>query len=386
MKYYFPLHFDGGNRGCEGIAKGTATILDNQRDNLVGYCSDVPLDIRLGIDKFVTLQEVVPVTIYDKIAKNIEAVFSKMSRNDLIFKYMYRKFLNQISKDDIMVSTGGDMMCYGNNMVNTTNNILHKRGVKTILWGCSMGKENETPEKIESLKNFSLIYARESLTYEYFKSLGLGNVVCYPDPAFVLEPEKVELPSIFNSGKNVIGINISPYVLKNNDISSPFGIAVHKLLDYILNETDCSVLLIPHVMWEKQDDRVTAAILKDLYPNEDRLSILDSGKLNYMQIRYVISNCSYFIGARTHAVISAYSTCVPTLAIGYSIKAKGIAKDIGMPYETLVDSTKQVDNYSLISAFKYLEQNKNYILEILQSTIPEYIKKPFLVRNNLLEL
>ena len=35
-----------------------------------------------------------------------------------------------------------------------------------------------------------------------------------------------------------------------------------------------------------------------------------------------------FIGARTHATIAAYSSCVPTLVVGYSIKARGIAKDL----------------------------------------------------------
>ncbi len=27
MKYYFPIHLNGGNRGCEAISKGTALIL-----------------------------------------------------------------------------------------------------------------------------------------------------------------------------------------------------------------------------------------------------------------------------------------------------------------------------------------------------------------------
>ena len=61
-------------------------------------------------------------------------------------------------------------------------------------------------------------------------------------------------------------------------------------------------------------------------------------KLNYCQIRYVISKCNIFIGARTHAVISAYSTSVPAIALGYSIKSKGIAKDVGMPDWSVVDS------------------------------------------------
>lgn len=35
-----------------------------------------------------------------------------------------------------------------------------------------------------------------------------------------------------------------------------------------------------------------------------------------------------FIGARTHATIAAYSSLVPTLVVGYSVKARGIARDL----------------------------------------------------------
>lgn len=33
-------------------------------------------------------------------------------------------------------------MCYDDNEVVYTNNYLHKKGIKTILWGCSIGKNN----------------------------------------------------------------------------------------------------------------------------------------------------------------------------------------------------------------------------------------------------
>ena len=386
MKYYFPLYLDSGNRGCQGIAEGTAKILNKCSDELIGYCEDIDLEERLGVSKHYTLLPIHE-SLCDKITKQLEKlVCLKKNRNEINNIYRYKWFLNQMSKDDIMISTGGDMLCYNGNVVNTTNNILHKKSIKTILWGCSMGKENETPEKIETLKNFTFIYARETLTFEYFKSLGLSNVVCLPDPAFVLEPERVVLPDIFSKYDNIIGLNISPYVLKNNDLNSSFGKVVKCFLDYIVNETDFAVVLIPHVFWEKQDDRVTAKILKDLYPYEERISVIDSDKWNYMQIRYVISKCAYFIGARTHAVISAYSTCIPTIALGYSIKSKGIAKDIGMPVETILDSTTRIETGALISAFKYLMKNRNDILDVLHKNSPDYRMRPYLVKEMLTKL
>ena len=35
MKYYFPIHLNSGNRGCEAIAKGTALILKENKENIL---------------------------------------------------------------------------------------------------------------------------------------------------------------------------------------------------------------------------------------------------------------------------------------------------------------------------------------------------------------
>ena len=37
MRYFFPIHLDGGNRGCEGIAKGTAIIIGAKKDNYLNF-------------------------------------------------------------------------------------------------------------------------------------------------------------------------------------------------------------------------------------------------------------------------------------------------------------------------------------------------------------
>ena len=56
---------------------------------------------------------------------------------------------------------------------------------------------------------------------------------------------------------------------------------------------------------------------------------------NCRQQKYIISQCAYFIGASTPSTIAAYSTGVPTLVVGYSVKAKGIAKDLFGTYDNL---------------------------------------------------
>ena len=122
-----------------------------------------------------------------------------------------------------------------------TNDKIHERGLKSVLWGCSIGKANLTPEKIATLKRFSLIYARESLTAIMLKQeLKLNNVVTFPDPAFLLEPEEVDLPDCFNQG-SVIGLNISNYVLGGFDFESRLGKDIVQFVETIISSTNKDV-------------------------------------------------------------------------------------------------------------------------------------------------
>jgi len=367
MKYYFPIHLDGGNRGCEGIAKGTGVLLGEPKSKLIGLCRNVNLDTKLGIDNYVSLKPLKQISLFKKIVRKLCSFVGIKYNCDPTLK-----FVEQMGPQDILISTGGDMMCYGNNQVITTNNLAYRKGCKSILWGCSMAKENMTPEKEDTLRKFSLIYARESLSYEFFKSLGLKNVVCLPDPAFVLEPEPVKLPSCFDNNRKVIGINLSNYTVGGDTLDTKFGKEVHRLVEYIINETDYHILLIPHVFWDKQDDRLISESLKDCFiTNKESISILDSFNMNYLQIRYVISNCHSFIGGRTHAVISAYSTCVPAIALGYSIKSKGIAKDLQLPDYLVVD-TKNIREGELLQSFKQLCLDYNIIKNFQKELLPTY--------------
>ena len=44
-KFYFPIHLDSGNRGCEAIARGTIQILDILPQNYIGFSREIENDI-----------------------------------------------------------------------------------------------------------------------------------------------------------------------------------------------------------------------------------------------------------------------------------------------------------------------------------------------------
>lgn len=374
MKYCFPIHLDGGNRGCEAIAKGTALILGESKDRLIGLCTDVALDSRLGVGEYVTLVSARKSKLLFRIRFKLYRLFVRDAekRKCYLYRYRYEGFLNGMDCHDLMLSTGGDMLCYENNQVNYTVDYVHAKGRKSVLWGCSVGEDDLTPEKLRSLKHFSLIYARETLTRDVLAGHGVKNVVVYPDPAFVLQPEVCELPSCFND-EEVVGLNLSNYVMGGFSLNSEFAQEVKSLIDHILDKTCYRILLIPHVLWESQDDRIVCNALTKLYSNP-RISILDSENSNYCQIRFAISHCRFFIGARTHSVISAYSTGVPSIAIGYSIKARGLVKDLGLPEWTLVDS-KHFSKGQLVGSFKELCRQEDAVRNQLNREMENYKNK-----------
>lgn len=385
MRYYFPIHLDGGNRGCEGIAKGTAMIIGEKKENYFSLCRDVKLDCRLGLDEYVSLITIKRLSLIQRVLNKLIRILRKLKlsfglKDIKIDQNAY--FFSSMTDDDVMISTGGDMMCYGDNTPSVSSNeYVTGKGYKSVLWGCSMGSNNISEVKEKTLRKFSLIYARESLSYEFFKSLGLKNIVCLPDPAFVLEPTKVELPKCFVQGE-VIGLNLSNYTVGAFDLNTKFGDEVRKFINYIIQNTKMHILLIPHVFWKEQDDRLIAInVINEFKKYSDRITLLDADKYNYQELRYIISKCYCFIGGRTHAVISAYSTCTPAIALGYSIKSKGIARDLGLSELLVVDCTKNITSGCLKNSYTYLTDNYAEIKSNLMRIIPEYVKRPYKIKD-----
>ncbi len=79
--------------------------------------------------------------------------------------------------------------------------------------------------------------------------------------------------------------------------------------------------------------------------------------------------------ARTHASIAAYSTGVPTLVVGYSLKAKGIAKDLFGSYEDYVMPVQELKSQEdLWNKFQFIVENETQIKQELINKTEQYIK------------
>lgn len=248
-----------------------------------------------------------------------------------------------------------------------------KRGAKTVLWGCSIDSNMFNENVINDLKRYDLITVRESLTKDGLNKYGIkNNVKLYSDPAFQLDKIDLPLPNNFIE-KNTVGINVSPLII---DCEENKGVTFNnftKLLDYIIENTDMNIALIPHVVKEDSDDRTVLGRLYEIYKETNRVCLIED--CNCMELKGYISRCRFFVGARTHATIAAYSTCVPTLVVGYSIKAKGIAKDIFGTFENYVLPVQSLhEEDDLVTNFKWLVLNEHNIINHLKKVMPKYME------------
>ena len=365
------------NRGSEALVSGLSQIIKEKYGNevfmtLVSSEDNFDKNVNInGISNYLKKYNFKSKSIIEYFTK----IISKLKLYNIEVKLRYSKLLKEAKKQDLVIIIGADNYDITYNMQKKIN-ILHtyfkKNDVKMLLYDCSIDKQDITNIFKNDINNFEAITVRETISLENVKKLK-DNIYLYPDPAFVMEPKQIKLPQIFNNSK-VIGLNSSNLIL-NGQYGSNSKIIIKsyiKLIKYILNNTDYKIILIPHVM--KQADLSTLKIIYKEFEDNDRVCLVKNEKLNARELKYIISNCYLFIGARTHSTIAAYSSRIPTLVLGYSIKSKGIAKDIFGKYEKYVLPVSELDNDEyLINGFKWLTENESDIRKILNNNMDNYI-------------
>ncbi|MDA9306874.1 polysaccharide pyruvyl transferase family protein [Gammaproteobacteria bacterium] len=292
-----------------------------------------------------------------------------------------KKFVAFLQTIDIVLSVGGDNYSseYGfPSFLIGVDDLAIKMNKPIILWGASIGPftKNKNIETImaKHLSNMSLITVRETLSEEYVKiNLSLQNTMLFPDSAFSLQPKHVDLKSfwpIVNQDR-VVGLNVSPYLQRFGDNSVDYVNEFCRFIEALITEHNCSVLLIPHVIFRSNTSEDDLSILRKIYLRLNHLtakvSLLEN-QHDSAQIKYIIGNCKYFIGARTHSTIAALSSFIPTLSIAYSVKARGINKDL-FDHEEYVLDISNITSKTLMNGFQKLVNEEMEIKKILERKI-----------------
>lgn len=296
---------------------------------------------------------------------------------------VYREVLNEIEKDAVVMSVGGDNYCYQNwEKWTIIHNYAKKVGARNIFWSCSIEPSMITDKMKEHLETFDVITARESKTYQALVAAGLSNVrKCY-DVAFLLQPKETDLPSGFEKD-NTVALNVSPLILRRETKPGMIKKNILECVDYILNQTSYKVLLIPHVLMPVDNDVDALSEIKEVYSHDDRV-ILFPKNCSADEYKYLISKCRFGVFARTHASIASYSSMVPTIVLGYSIKSLGIAADLGM--ESYVLPIEKLENGQLLMCFREMQKEEQEMKDRLMNKRTEMINGALVLQEVLQEM
>ena len=139
MKYHFYAHAGSGNHGCEAIVRASAALLEKK---ITLYSTRPEEDKRYGLDQVVAQlcedrdQEVGKYTLAGLVSR----IQTKLTNSINSAIYFRKKFMFDAVEDgDIAFSIGGDNYCYpGTEILSAQNNLFHKKGARTVLWGCSV--------------------------------------------------------------------------------------------------------------------------------------------------------------------------------------------------------------------------------------------------------
>ena len=372
-------HTGSNNHGCEAIIRSTAEIFKENGISVSISSFNIDQDLNVGLDsigQMIGYRHYRSKISFSRIYNGIQ---KKIFHNEYYEqRYIQRNVFKNIKKSDAAVIVGGDTYCYNRNsrlVPYYTNKFANMSGKPSFLWSCSIGKENIDDEMIRDLKNYTMIFPREIVTYRNMLDIGIeeSRLFLMSDSAFTLKTQSVNLSNEF---ENVFAYNPS-YSLKRtkNILPEVVESARYKLIEYILNNTDMKIALIPHVYYNDFGDIEVCREIYNKYKTTGRVFIFDEN-YNCMQLKYIISKCRFLIAERTHASIAGYSSCVPTFVLGYSVKAKGIAEDIFGDYKDYVLSVQDLENVSIfINKIKNMIKNEEQIKSRLINFMPEYINR-----------
>ena len=88
-----------------------------------------------------------------------------------------------------------------------------------------------------------------------------------------------------NKENNTIGLNVSPLVIQKESREGIVYANFVYMIQWILEHTACAVALIPHVVWESNDDRTVLRKLYEEFSDTGRVVLIEDCNciLNYLR-------------------------------------------------------------------------------------------------------
>ena len=301
-------------------------------------------------------------------------------------------FLSQIRQCDVVLDIGeGDSFTdiYG------LERYAHLVGTKLAVWllGKPLILSPQTIGPFDGtttlagacfiMRHSKRVFARDHLSMNYLRSNHISNVGEAIDVAFALpyHNEKIEKSDKVRVGINVSGLLYNGGYTRSNQfgLSLDYAALTHAMLDWFSAKQDCEIYLVSHVVpssMEVENDFLVCQALQARYPNVYVINKFT----NPIDAKSFISTLDFFIGARMHACIAAFSSGVSVVPLAYSRKFNGLFESLSYPYfgDCKKDSLDKVmdliqDAFQRRSELKVLVDSGNKMAQSKLSTYEDYL-------------
>ena len=378
------------NYGCEAIVRGTALVLREMWPEChIAYASHRCEEDRKALRDCEI--EIIPTTSRYTPRRMIRSGLRRLGLPVRV--YLNPVSLSRLKRYDCVLSIGGDLYTmprpepvrhYLNPLVDFGERVF-QAGKTFVIWGASIGPFDSNPWAIplfvRHFKKVSLITTREQQTYEYLASLGIqDNVWPAADPAYLMPADSGDLGSRFaRSARPLVGVNLSPLSARRvfpertlEDLQE----SASAVLKILVEKLGVDVLLIPHVICHhdmRDDDyRYLTGIRDRLSNRNSSVQILPAG-LGGRRTKLAMGACDVIVAARMHCAIAAISSRVPTLLVGYSAKAHGMAQYV-YGHSDWVVSLSDLTPQLLLSKVHNLLVARESIVSQLNEAVPRLEK------------
>ena len=236
---------------------------------------------------------------------------------------------------------------------------IRKLAVKGISWAkCIMARDKQSVDYVKSL----------------IPSCNISEVI---DVAFFMPYKK----KIFDSSFINVGVNISALLwnggyTRNNQfgLKCDYQKLIVEIIKYFLSIDNVKVHLIPHVVGGERHIENDYAVSYDLCEEFKNTNlILAPLFLDPIIAKGYIAGMDFFMGARMHSTIAAFSSGVPVVPMAYSRKFNGLFVDT-LKYPCVAD-LKNEDNNSILNQIKDKFQNRHNLKEIIKNRQDTIIKE-----------
>lgn len=231
----------------------------------------------------------------------------------------------------------------------------------------------------KSIAKADLCLTRDKQSYDYVLENvpQQENVYECIDVAFFLPYDTIK------QDKNYIhvGINISALLwnggyTRNNQfgLQCNYQLLIKQLIDYFLNLPKVKVHLVPHVVSHERHIENDYAVSYDLWREYSHPNLtLAPLALGPIEVKSYIAGLDFFIGARMHATIGAFSASVPVVPMAYSRKFNGLFFDT-LSYKHMVDM-KTMENEEILQAIKEAFDKRDILKREIENQMATTVKE-----------